>query len=150
MKIRTLAQLDMHLDGLSGWRKKELTSLLFGIGAATGEHQRMLLRAAVTLLYAHWEGFVKDAAVAYVQLAASQRLALRDLADSFLALAVRRQVRAAGQTGRVSSHIELVQLFMTRLGERAEIPWRHSINTGLNLRGRVFREIVLTVGLDFS
>jgi hypothetical protein len=150
MKIRTAAQLEFYLDELTAWRKKELTQILLTVGAAGGDQQRMLLRAGVALLYAHWEGFVKDAASAYVQLAASQDITVGDLADAFKALALGRYIRAAGQSGKSTVHVQLVQRFTTGLGDKARISWRRAVATNANLRGRVFREIVETVGLSFD
>ena len=48
----------------------------------------MLRRLAVCLIYAHWEGFVKIAAQAYLDYVHRQGLDHQDLADSILALAL--------------------------------------------------------------
>ena len=76
MSIRTLEQLYDKLSDELTWRKKELTSLKLlseSSGIAT-DRQIALLRALVALLYAHWEGFIKNASSAYIEYVSFQRL----------------------------------------------------------------------------
>lgn len=150
MKIRTIGQLDIFLDSLSSWRKKELTQLRFAVSTSAGEQQRVFIRAAVTMLYAHWEGFVKDAATGYIQFVALQKLKIGNLTDNFIALALRSQIREAGQSSKTTAHIKLVKLFTTGLSNQSIIRWRQSVRTESNLTGRVLREITDTLGLDFT
>lgn len=150
MNLRTSAQLDLFLDNLLAWRKKELTLLRFAVATSVGDKQRMMLRGAVTLLYAHWEGFVKDAATGYVQFVALQGLPYAQLADNFVAIGMKRYIRAAGQSGKTSVHSELVRVFTSQLHVKPRISWRRVVDTASNLNGDVFKEIIVTIGLDFA
>jgi hypothetical protein len=148
MRIRTLGQLDYFLDFQVSWRKKELTTLKFAVEAARPADQGVITRAGAGLLYAHWEGFIKDAGTAYVQFVSRQGLSYEHLASPFLALAARRRILEAGKTQRWSLHSKLVHFFLHGLGQEAVINWRGSVRTQSNLDFRVLREILLSLGLD--
>lgn len=76
MKIRTESQLSDAIDNDLIWRKKELTQLKFLLEsvAGRGDRESTVLRGAVTLVYAHWEGFVKLAGLSYLEYVSGQRL----------------------------------------------------------------------------
>ena len=76
MSVRTLEQLYDFLSGELAWRTKELVTLkaLVEQTSPSRERRRVLLRAGVALLYAHWEGFVKRAGSAYLEFVDLQRL----------------------------------------------------------------------------
>ncbi len=62
---RTADQLQEKLDEDFVWRIQEIAAIRKSIRNASGRSQLALLRAAVPLLYAHWEGFIKTAAFCY-------------------------------------------------------------------------------------
>jgi hypothetical protein len=150
MRLRSAVQLDVFLDRLLAWRKKELTTLKFTVLASRDDAQHTLLRAAITLLYAHWEGFIKDAATAYVQFVAMQNSPLDKLRSNFVALALRGQIRAAAQTQKVSIYSTLVDALAIRMPQPARIAWLKAIDTESNVTSEVFKEIVHTVGVEFA
>lgn len=65
MRIRTANHLQRALDAESGWRIQELGIFKAAIIAAVEPRRTVLIRAAVPLAYAHWEGFIKKAASSY-------------------------------------------------------------------------------------
>jgi hypothetical protein len=94
MTIRTFEQLNTALSEELAWRKRELTGLKFLVEKPPrGGSQTILLRAAIALLYAHWEGFIKAASNAYLEFVSFQRLKNSQLAKNFLALSVRSVLR---------------------------------------------------------
>jgi len=57
----TKEALNSKLDGLISWRKQEMENLKLEIESSkTLVAKNLLLRGGYTLLYAHWEGSVKD------------------------------------------------------------------------------------------
>ena len=148
MRIRSLDQLVQFIDGDLAWRKRELTTLKLLLGNRR-EHQRsLLLRAAICLLYAHWEGFVEAAATSYVSFVATRGLRYRDLTPNFVALGLRREIMLAGQSSRATIHTELTARMMSGLSENAHLDWQQSINTRSNLNAETFNEILCVLGLD--
>ena len=148
MKIRSLTELSETLDDDLVWRKKELTAISLMLTKSRPHQQTPLLRVAICLLYAHWEGFVKTAATSYVSFVAHQGLRYRDLATNFVALGLRREIREAGQSNQTSIHIKLTARLMSDLSDRAEINWQNSVDTRSNLNSETLREILSLLGLD--
>lgn len=152
MKIRTESHLCDTIDADLIWRKKELTDLKFLLqsAAARRETKPALLRSAVTLLYAHWEGFIKLVALSYLEYVAAQGLRFEELAPSFLAIAARSRLNAATGAKRIRVHLEITQFFRSGLGERCNLPYKDGIRTQANLSSDVLREIIDSLALDFS
>ncbi len=152
MKLHTEAQLCDFIDADLIWRKKELTQFKFLLEGSTNREDRRvaLLRSAVTLLYAHWEGFIKAAGLAYLEYVSVQRLRFEELAPHFLALAARRILNAATGSKRVHVHLEVTKFFRSRLSELSSLPYKDGISTRANLSSDALREVVETLGLDFG
>lgn len=151
MSIRTIEQLHDFLENEIIWRKKELTSLrsLAEAARASRDKQNALIRSGITVLYAHWEGFVKAAASAYLEFVAMQRLSYQDLAANFIALAMKGKLEEATQTNKASIFNEVAQFFLTGLTEKSRIPYKDAVDTRSNLSSEVFREIVYMLGLNY-
>lgn len=152
MKIRTEGAFIDCVDGDLIWRKKELTQIKFLLesGSARIDQRTALLRSSVPLLYAHWEGFVKTAGLAYVEYVASQRLRLDELAVPFLALAARKVLTEGAASKKIRAHIEVAKLFRSQLAESSALPYKAAITTRANLSSEVLHDIVMTLGLDFT
>jgi hypothetical protein len=58
-KLRTISDIQNHLNDEFGWRIQEIDNLKKVIPRVDSIQTRSLLRAGVPILYAHWEGFVK-------------------------------------------------------------------------------------------
>jgi hypothetical protein len=134
------------------WRKKELTDLKFLLETAAAKRERKpaLLRGAITLLYAHWEGFINAVSLSYLEYVAMQGLRFDELASSFLALATRSILNAGTGAKRIRSHLEITKFFRFGLGEKSSLPYKDGIRTQGNLSSEMLKEIVDTLGLDFS
>ncbi|MFM6244722.1 MAG: MAE_28990/MAE_18760 family HEPN-like nuclease [Dolichospermum sp.] len=151
MKIRTLEQLSDKLAQELAWRKKELSILKSLIDSKSSETAKRnpLLRSGITMLYAHWEGFVKVSANSYVEFVAMQKLSYNQLANNFIALAMKDQLDQAKETEKATIYNEVAEFFMTRLNERSVIKYEFRITTS-NLSSSVFKEIICMIGLDYS
>lgn len=75
------------------WRIRELTELVRACNEATAVRQDALLRAAVPVMYAHWEGHFVYAANAYLNFIADKRVLISLLKDEFWALTVKKRYR---------------------------------------------------------
>jgi hypothetical protein len=151
MKIHNREQLSDKLDKELAWRKIELSalkSLIDSKSFASGK-RKALLRSGITMLYAHWEGFVKVAANSYVEFVAMQKLSYNQLANNFIALAMKDQLDQAKETEKATIYNEVAEFFMTKLNERSVIKYEFRIATS-NLSSSVFKEIICMIGLDYS
>lgn len=145
--IRTADLLyERIFDDLS-WRRREI--VLFNSRLKNDEFEKTLLRSSVALLYAHWEGFVKNACSYYLSFLASQRLSFQQLRPELAALALRKRLREAGDSKKAVIHTELIKDVRERAAERARIPTSgDAIRTESNLSSRVLTEILTSLGCD--
>lgn len=152
MKIHTEEHLGHALDEDLAWRKRELSTLKFMLTrpSVRAHELDVLLRGAVALLYAHWEGFVKVAGQSYLEFIAAQRLRCDELAPPFLALATRKVLAKADGASRIRSHIEVALFYRSKLHEQSTIPFKDGISTRSNLSSEVLNDIIATLGLVYA
>lgn len=148
MPVTNLAQLGEFLDEDLGWRKQELDTLKYMVERADQREKAFLLRAAVCVLYAHWEGFVRAAATSYASFVAAQGLRYRDLTPNFVALGLRSEIVNAGRSERLTDLTSVAEKMIHGLDERAGIDWERSVQTGANLNSARFAQILCLIGQD--
>jgi hypothetical protein len=150
-KLRTLGLLQDAMAKEFAWRKKELHNLKLLVMSNEKTHNRNLcIRAAVTILYAHWEGFVKEIGTMYLEFVARQGMRHDEPPLHFLALAVHGRVHDAMVSNKIKQCRDLVEFFRDKSGEVSRLNWRSGIRTHANLKSAVFEEIVTVLGLDYS
>jgi hypothetical protein len=150
-KIRSLSELQEEMAAEFAWRKKELHSLKIHVVANETTHNRdLFVRAAIPLLYAHWEGFVRNIGTFYLEFVARRKLKHSELAPSFLAIAVGDLVREAMASSTIQPCLDLITFFRSQAEDRSALKWRTGIRTRSNLSSEAFRDIVVTLGLDYS
>jgi hypothetical protein len=150
MKLRTIAQLQEHLDSDHAWRRKELTTIVNFVRSSPEKSQAMSIRAGMLMVYAHWEGFIKYGAECYLSFVAMQGLPLSQLDYPFIALCARRKLHDFESSGKAAQRTELVRYLLGDSSGRARVPYEGIINTQSNLSSEVLREIVQTLGLEYS
>lgn len=147
MSIHTVSDLVRVVDEDLIARKREIVTARAGV-SGRAHASALARRANVCLLYAHWEGFVKHAATAYLEFIASQGLSYADLSIEVIALATRSKIISAEPARRFAMHREVTHFLVEESHARADLPWRTAIATQGNLNWDVFAEIAATVGID--
>jgi len=151
MKIRTTEILYDYVSADLSWRKKELSVFKSQVESAERSVRSALLRASVALLYAHWEGFVKNAAHAYLCYLASLKLSYAQLRPELAALSIRSQIVEFEATERAHLHANLIRQIREDAASRAHIPTsRDAVRTHSNLNYDRLCDILCSVGCDFS
>lgn len=149
--IRTLIHLQDAMAKEFSWRKKELHSLKTLVIANEKTHNRDLyIRSAVTMLYAHWEGFVRQIGCNYLEFVGRKKLKHAELASPFLAMAIKRLIGESATTRKMQPAIDVVEFFRSGLPTRCRLRWESGVNTKSNLKSDVFKDIVAMLGLDYS
>jgi hypothetical protein len=150
VKIKTLNDLQDQLDREFCWRFKEIVDMKLSLRSTEGSKKATLIRAGIPLLYAHWEGFVKSVAEAYINFVAMKRLNFAELSNSFLALAVRQHIENITTSNRMALQISAIEFLRSRSNEQSGISRETKINTRSNLNSDVFEDIAATLGIDSS
>lgn len=152
MSIRTIDNLSTYLDSDLIWRKKELSALRFFIGQANNDQgrYRALSRCGITMLYAHWEGFIKNASRGYLEYIAMQHLRNDELTPNLLTLSLRSSVSFSSQSRKHSEYGKLTDFFLSGLSKHARLPFKTGLDTESNLSSTVLKEITWCLGIDYS
>ena len=100
------------------------------------------------LIYAHWEGYIKQSSINYLNFINSINILLNKFTTNFIAGAIRNNVIDSGKTKKVPKHIELVESYIKKMSEPIKIPYKSLINTESNLSSKVLLEILITLNLD--
>ena len=148
MPIRAIEQLSRFLADQLSWRKRELTTLKLVLSKSRQHEQAVFLRAAICLLYAHWEGFIREAATAYISYVATQGLRYRDLAPNFVALGLQSDIKQAGESNSPLLHTVLIVKMTSGQSDNAALSWRDAVDARSNLNSKVLTEILCRVGVD--
>ena len=149
MAVQTPDDLADVLARELAWRKRELTSVLHEMEKARRHMRSVLLRSAVCLLYAHWEGFIRTAATAYVELVARRRLRIGDLKRGLVALSLRADLAKAAQSRRITDHGAVVDAVLDQ-SRSARINWKDAVNTRSNLTYENLEDILYMLDFDSS
>lgn len=152
MKIRTLADLDTSLNTSIAWRQNELAliKLLVEKNKNAPLKLKCYIRSGVTMLYAHWEGFIKEASLAYLNFVSQQKLKYDELATNFIAFALKSKLNEVNKTNQAITHNKIVDFFLFELSQRSNIPRSNdAIDTSSNLKSEVFKNIIYALGLEY-
>jgi len=148
MPVQTIDDLIERIDGELAWRKKELTALKFAAEKGRAHEKETLFRAALCLLYAHWEGFVKAAARSYLEFVSLRRLPYRELQSNFLALGIRQHLRRSGESRSVAVHKRFVDAMLEMLDDPSNRNLQDAIDARGNLNYNALSDILVAVGVD--
>ena len=151
MKIRTLEELSDFLDSEIAWRKQELSY----VKSLQAKHRfkaaaEPLIRSGITLLYAHWEGFVKSAGDAYVHYVSRRNLRYAELVPAFVALGMRGTIEQALGGNRAATYVDAARFLLDGLNRQSRLPRKDAVSTMGNLSSGVLRDVTSFLGLDFS
>ncbi|MFX1681576.1 MAE_28990/MAE_18760 family HEPN-like nuclease [Mitsuaria sp. CC2] len=149
MKIRSADQLLVHLDGEMAWRLKEVHELRSSVISAKGKNVDVHVRAGVAMLYAHWEGFVKGAANAYIAYLAHRADKNRDLQDCFVALGMRTTLSQMGASNKANAAVAAVTFLRDEQDQGVRLS-KAAVSSDSNLNSEVFKNIADWLGIDCS
>ena len=149
MKIRTAEELMNYLDDDLAWRRKEVIELRSIARSAKAKKADVHVRAGVAMLYAHWEGFIKNASNAYVVFVSALGIKTRELQDSFVALSMKAKLAQMGDSGKSSVAVPAIAHLMSILDKPALLP-AAGITADGNLKSEVFVNIAGWLGIDVA
>lgn len=148
MKIRTINELQDAIDKEMSWRKVELSAVRSNVNTARNFAKQTAVRAGIALLYAHWEGCIKNIATYYLEYVASLKISYDELSPNFLAIALKKDLSTFVETNKSTIHTSLVNKIFNSKDLKLNIPVNGIIQTKSNLNSEIFEEIMATIGLS--
>jgi hypothetical protein len=148
-KLYTVQELSDRFDSDLIWRRKELSDMKAAIERADAASKSVLLRALITMCYAHWEGYVRVCANAYFDHLAVRNLKYSELerqiyVNSFL---VRLDAMNKTRLG-IEARCQLVNDILDGMGSRFGYINPDLIDTRSNLSADVIRDVCAICGVD--
>jgi hypothetical protein len=152
MKIRSLDELNTALSNDLSWRKKELSQLKYLVDRKdiSAINKKYLLRSGITIIYAHWEGFIKVSAEFYLRFIDSKKVRNSELSRNLLTVSLCSSQNIFDGTSKYSYYSSIVDFFFECLAKEATIPHKRIIKTKSNLSSNVFKEIVWCLNLSYD
>jgi hypothetical protein len=147
MKALTASDLQSILDSELVWRRKEISSLITLTKTVPEAARVALVRAAVPLLYAHWEGFGRECIVRYLEFVSYRRIKFKNLVPSFLYLSSLGSLTGIGEKS-AREGIAAIDGFIARGEATNKDAFRKRVTTKSNLRSEVLEELLTICGLS--
>lgn len=150
MKIRSIEELEDKLESDLSWRKKEILSLKILI-ESDEINQKILLRAGIALLCAHFEGFIKVASNYYVVYVSNKKIKANEIINTLVAIKMNKKIKQCRETEKFSVHGELIAALEKFKSENFFIKYTEDspiISTNSNPTSTVLEEILRTIGVD--
>lgn len=148
MKFRSATQLLDHLDNDMAWRLKEMHELRSAVQTAKGKNVDAHIRAGIAMLYAHWEGFVKGAANAYIGYLSVRADKMQDLKPCFIALGLKSKLSLTKESAKSSVSVSAITSLLDELDKPIKLPLVDAISAQSNLNSEVFSNIVGWIDID--
>lgn len=150
MKVRSLDELESIISSEYAWRRKELTNIKNLTLSSRSHIKTTLLKSSLTLLYSHWEGFVKKISVAYCEYLNFQGLCYQDLTKNFHVCALINEFQGQYPPKNFKSSFGIVTGESLRLSEKLKIDSERYIDTQSNLNSEVLKELTQKLGISYS
>lgn len=150
MKIRTINDLQDSIDAEMAWRKHELSAIRENVASARKSAKDTAIRAGIALLYAHWEGAIKNIATFYLEYVAMLKLPYGKIKPNFLAISLKYNLKTFEESNKSAIHTRIVSAIINSHDVKSAIPVDGIIKTNSNLNSEIFVEIMATIGLDCS
>lgn len=147
-KPYTEADFSAQITEDRNWRIKEISDLKATIRRGDAGLQRVLLRALVTICYAHWEGYVRFSARKYLEHVALRRFQYGELDRQFFRnYFLPRLAAMSNSKVTVANRCYLIDEILGSSDHRFSRVNEDLINTKANLNFEVFTDICLVCGV---
>lgn len=149
MKIRSTSEFEDYVASEFAWRRKELTNISHVARSGRKGMQEILFRSAIPLIYAHWEGFVKQASVAKMKYLIAQGFKYIDLQPCFHVYAILDANDGQLPAKRFEAWVDITS-GKINLSESLSANSASFVDAKSNLNSDVLREIAVKVGVSYE
>ncbi|MER9302134.1 MAE_28990/MAE_18760 family HEPN-like nuclease [Mesorhizobium sp. M0293] len=151
MKVRSIYHFSELMDNEFSWRIKEISIFKRLVLSGHEEHRKCLRRAAIPIIYCHWEGFVKTVADHYGSFVSDQVAKMSDLKSCFMGPMLKAKFDdIVGSKRSFKLWHEGSELVKKLADEKPKISLFGRLSHVGNLNYDVFSEIAYVCGLDMT
>lgn len=139
---------DILLNELT-WRRQELSDIKSVVEQIDSESiKKVILRTWIVLLYAHWEGFIKEVTQKYIREVNKLGIRAGRMSHNLAQCIFLEQLKGMSENKTYKSYADIYSKIMKKRGERCKIS--ETINTKSNLTKKIFEDILFLVDIDES
>jgi hypothetical protein len=133
------------------WRRKELSDMKAAARGADRQAKAVLLRALITMCYAHWEGYVRTCAIRYFEYLTIRRRPYSDFERQVYVNAFLARIDALHK-GRssIEARCRLVNDIIDGTASKFNYVNPSLIDTKSNLNTDTVKEICIICSIDYS
>lgn len=150
MKVRSVDELEDYISKEYAWRRKELTNIRNTALSSRNSMKNLLLKASVSILYSHWEGFIKNISIAFCEYLNSQGFKYQDLKPNFHVFNILNYFDGQFPYKKFDSYLEIVAPKNINHNQNVKIDSYKYIDTKSNLNSIILKDITTKLGLDYS
>lgn len=150
-KPYTEADFSDQVDADLNWRRKELSDIKLAIRNTTENSRPALLRALITMTYAHWEGYVRTCATKYFQHLYIRKKLYRDFEKQIFINSYLIRLDAFFQNKHnIKDRCKFIEDIMDARDNRFSYINPQLIDTKSNLNTDVIKDLCTICGIDYS
>ena len=132
-----------ELDQSLSWRKYEISTLFLQAKSNTDKIQTCLLRACIVMLYAHWEGFIKDAIRIYINNINSQKIKFEELSHRLARLALSKDIEELPKHKKYKAYGDRYEKIINCRSAYKKL--QNEIDVKSNLNSEIFKDILYLI-----
>ncbi|MBN8551058.1 MAG: hypothetical protein J0M12_17225 [Deltaproteobacteria bacterium] len=139
------------LDSDLIWRRRELSDMKAALRTADTTARAALLRAIITMGYAHWEGFVRTCAARYFEHLTLRKLPFASFERQIYVNSILTRLDSLRQTrSPLSERCKLVNDILDGQSGRFSFVKPELVDTRSNLSTDVIKDICIVCGVDWG
>ncbi|MFL0200884.1 MAE_28990/MAE_18760 family HEPN-like nuclease [Exiguobacterium acetylicum] len=141
-------KLQEKLDRSASFRKREITNLSLQIQSVEGEVQKSILRASILIMYAHFEGFSKEAIKLFIKHLNSQNIVVSSMEHHWQTLFHTKKILLIKSSSKKQKFNELLEDILIENGEHFFVneDAKDIVSSGSNLNFEMLEDLLFIIG----
>jgi hypothetical protein len=149
MKVRSKSQFLDLLQEERAWRRKELTNVKALVFDSRAAFEHTITRAAVLLLYSHWEGYIKKITELFFHYLNFKGFKYSELSLNFKSLGILGQFEGDFPHKQFSSYLKATEFITTECESiKFKLDIEKHIDTKSNLSTDVIADLTSKLGIN--
>lgn len=149
MKIKSKDNFLDFIQNDRAWRRQELTNMKAMIYQSRNSNNSILIRSAILLLYAHWEGYIKKVCESFFYYLNFKGHKYEELKPNFIALGIAEMFNGHFPQKKFTSYSKSVSFVLNVSKQKKfKIDVDSRVDTKSNLNTDVLLELLNMIGIN--